>query len=74
MMIALRRNTIIPNQQIPRPIVMQANASAHSELSASISSRSSANSLNLEIGMSGSILTDLLQNYLKDDKVADNLM
>ena len=53
---------------------MQENASYHSNLSASSSSRASVDSLNLASGMYGSILTDLLQNTLKDEKVVDNLM
>ena len=53
---------------------MQDDASAHSKLSTSIRSRASVDSLNLASGLSGSIIMDLLQNALKDEKVAENLM
>ena len=53
---------------------MQENASYHSNLSASNSSRASVVSLNLISSLSRSILTDLLQNALKYEKVAENLM
>ena len=53
---------------------MQENASYHSNLSASNSSRASVVSLNLVSSLSRSILTDLLQNALKYEKVAENLM
>ena len=50
---------------------MQDNACARSELSASIIPRASVDSLNLASGLSGSIIMDLLQNALKDEKVTD---
>ena len=53
---------------------MQENAYAGSELSASRGSRGSVYSLKLASGLSGSLLTDLLQNDLKNEKVAENLM
>ena len=53
---------------------MQDNASACSDLSSSSISRASIDSLNLASGLFGLILTDLLQNALKDEKVAENLM
>ena len=53
---------------------MQENASYHSNLSASSSSIASVDSLNLASGIYGSIITDLLQNALKDEKFSDNLM
>ena len=62
------------NQQITRTTEMQDNACARSELSASIIPRASVDSLNLAIGLSGSIIMDLLHNALKDEKVTDNLM
>ena len=62
------------NQLIPRTIAMQDDASARSELLASSSLIASVDSLNIESGLYRSILTDLLKNALKDEKVAENLM
>ena len=53
---------------------MQNDVYACSDISYSSSSRASIGSLNLASGLFGLILTDLLQNALKDEKVAENLM
>ena len=53
---------------------MQDNASACSDLSSSSSSRASIDSLDLASGLFGLIFTYLLQNDLRDEKVAENSM